>query len=201
MSLCFRWLHTTKKAHCTFKTGRSCWNMAAFVARLFIYAGCTPSSSWSPVLPLLPLLCLFLFLLLLSHNTRLSLPIRRSSVVSSRVLAFSAALIPLWCVCVQSLCPRPPPFRFVSVCVCVCVYLGCVFPPSRGFGLLTLQTLSLITVHNKSLRALRDEFISLRSTLLFLSFPLSCSYFLVFYLFFFFSNSPHSPLSSSPVHT
>lgn len=72
-----------------------------------------------------------------------------------------------------------------TVCVCLCVYLCCVFPPSRGFGLLTLQTPSLITVHNKSLRALRDEFISLRSALLFLSFPLSCSYFLVFYLFFF----------------
>lgn len=59
--------------HCTFKTGRSCSNMAAFVTRLLIYTGCTPSSSWSPVLPLPPLLCLFLFSLLLSHNTRLSL--------------------------------------------------------------------------------------------------------------------------------
>lgn len=65
------------------------------------------------------------------------------------------------CVFVLSLCPRPPPCRFPCMCVC----LSCVFPPSQSFGLLTLQTLSLITGHNKSLRALREEFISLCSSL------------------------------------
>lgn len=126
-----------------------------FRCKWCLFVWCQPSSSHhfsltdflSPIFP---------------HRT--SLPIRWSSVVSSGVLCCPHPS--LVCVCITT----PPLSASLLVCVCLC----CVFPPSQGFGLLTLQTLSLITVHNKSLRALREEFISLCSSLFFLSFPLTC---------------------------
>lgn len=74
---------------------------------------------------------------------------------------FAAAVAPLW---LEWLFPASSsPF---GLCFC------CVLPPSRGFGPLTLQTLSLITVHNKGLRAPREDFHSLCSSHTFLLPPL-----------------------------
>lgn len=100
----------------------------------------------------------------LSHlpTTHVSLPIRGSSVLSSWVLAFSAALIPLWCVCHSAL--HLP----LGLCVFVCVFVLCT-PFIPGLWAVNPANTALITVNNKSLRALREEFISLMR-LSFLSF-------------------------------
>lgn len=70
---------------------------------------------------------------------------------------------------------------------CVFVYLCCVFLPPQGFGLLTLQTLSLITEHSRSLRALRKDLISLCSSFSF--FPNHMFLSILYPLFPFFLSS------------